>query len=1334
MHLCGGIFGLTSVYEDPDTDVSLTDRPLEDYLEIMRRRNEISKRVLGHPVRIFSWLPVYHDMGLIGMTLAPLMGGCSLVQMSPAEFMRRPCSWLSRLSLYECVGTAAPNFALDLVVERVPTEVLLSLDFRYLSSILCGAEAVRPSTVAAFENKFKQCGLRQGTIIPAYGLAEHTLIVSGTRDLLQLSIDRVACERGLVRPLREGGIDLIGLGHPCPGVDVVIVDAATCREQDEDSTGEIWVKSRSVAKGYFGSDSPAFSGFCYRKHGERVGPWLRTGDTGFFYQHQLFVVGRIKDVMIIRGRNVFPADIEQCVEKSVEYVRKGRAVAFCTGELDPALCVAVEVKDAFFRSRLTQLLRGQKTANPIGSDEAFGLHIATQVRASVSRSTGLHCQDVFLFKPRTIPKTTSGKLRRGTLKEMIVSQADAPGLLFMSQGKTCCQYKTPQPPLDLESLPSDIQGLSFRVVDEVMSIMDDVLPFHDLCSQADGVVKRVQALIVDAGVDSPGLFYLMHAVRLRFQSADVAFPTEFFLNEPTFLDIIRLVTKAVAEAKKLKGEQHLQLTSDEQISTKDILEHIRCHCTEYRLHCSVDPIRDLSELLPLCEVQTMESRGRYGENLLLTGATGFLGHWVLAELLKRTNSRVHCFIRKSEADFLADLSAASWWSASFASRVRPIRADVALSKFGLSPQSFETLSLEIDSIYHFAADVGLMKAYASLRSTNVLGTLRLAMFASTGRLKRLHFASTLGVWPEYFQSVNGTVPTMQTDIKRRLLECQRPSVEDILQVFDPAQQGYAFSKWVAEQLLERFFQNGLPCAVYRLPIVAICLATKKLQTANVCVKLMASMLQSGTVCYSTRFLATSSVEAVARRVVAVGCNSVWTKLSHFPVMHVADIRCPTGQDISALMARVGLTLTPVDSPDCVLRALDTENLVSLGPLATSTRLRSLFFPNKAVAWSPNVSIDTTLFTTLYETSCGPLRQESVAEVLQTIFFAMLKSEVSSLSRCVRVSLPDDESVLKRSFTEGLALSMVSSMDNLLRSGRVLMSPKKTIMYCLWMKTARRLATSFPQLTETPLGHLLVVNCSDPAPAAMLQTALVRLGGGRFFSISLRDVLGSDALDVVKLFQGTGEIDDQVDPEILMDMPLGDSVLIDLLPDVNPSETMCARLHRPTEVTPCPNRLRLHRDMLHRHAPGKIIVVSSAFYMWHLDELRAVWERVDVVDVVAPVVGIGQCWMSRDDLRVDASTVSTNPYAVVRQVACSLGLVPAPPESDPTAVFVRTILQLGGGQHLPLRSRRLHNWVGYLIDTAPTLLLLWVMTVVLYLRAFLKRVRSFQALTSSSQQC
>ncbi|KAH0473142.1 MAG: uncharacterized protein KVP18_004727 [Porospora cf. gigantea A] len=1304
MHLCGGIFGLTSVYEDPDTDVSLTDQPLEDYVEIMRPRNEISKRVLGHPVRIFSWLPVYHDMGLIGMTLAPLMGGCSLVQMSPAEFMRRPCSWLTHLSRYECVGTAAPNFALDLVVERVPTEVLLSLDFRYLSSILCGAEAVRPSTVAAFENKFKQCGLRQGTIIPAYGLAEHTLIVSGTRALLQLSIDRAACERGLVRPIHEGGIELIGLGHPCLGVDVVIVDPSTCREQDGDSTGEIWVRSSSVAKGYFGSDSLVFSGFCYRKHGERVGPWLRTGDTGFFWQGQLFVVGRIKDVMIIRGRNVFPADIEQCVERSVKYVRKGRAVAFCTGELDPALCVAVEVKDAFFRSRLTQLLRGQKTANPIGSDEAFGLHIATQVRASVSRYTGLHCQDVFLFKPRTIPKTTSGKLRRGTLKEMIISQADTPGLLFMSQGRTSCQYRTPQPPLDLESLPSDIRGLSFRVVDEVVSIMDDVLPFHDQCSQTDGAVKRMQALIVDAGVDSPGLFYLMNAVRLRFQCADVGFPTEFFLNEPTFLDV---------------------LTSDEQVPTKEILEHIRCHCAEYRLHSSVDPIRDLRELLPLCEVHTKESRGRYGENLLLTGATGFLGHWVLAELLKRTKSRVHCFIRKSEEDFLADLSAASWWSASYASRVRPIRADVALSKFGLNPQSFEALSLEIDTVYHFAADVGLMKAYASLRSTNVLGTLRLAMFASAGRLKRLHFASTLGVWPEYFQSVN-------TDIKRRLLECRRPLVEDICQVFDPAQQGYVFSKWVAEQLLERFFQNGLPCAVYRLPIVAVCLATRELQPANVCVKLMASMLQSGTVCHSTRFLATSSVEAVAHRVVAVGCHSVWTKLSHFPVMHIADMQCPTGRDIAALMARVGLTLTPVDSPDCVLKALDTENLISLGPLATSSRLRNLFFPKKAVASCPDVSIDTTLFTTLYETSCGPLRQESVADVLQTIFFAMLKSEVGDLSRCVPVCLPDDENVLERSSTERLALSMLNSMDKLLRSERIRLSPKKTIMYCLWMKTARLLATSFPQLAETPLGHLLVVNCSDPAPAAILQTALVRLGGGRFFSISLRDFLGSDALDVVKFFQGTGEVDDQVDPEILMDMPLGDSVLIDLLPDVHPSETMCARLHRPTEGAACPNRLRLHRDMLHRHAPGKIMVVSSAFYMWHLDELRAVWERVDVVDIVAPVVGIGQCWMSRDDLRVDASTVSAKPYAVVRQVAYSLGLVPAPPESGPTTEFVRTMLQLGGGRHLRLGSRRLHDWVGYLIDTAPTQLLLWVMTVVFYLRAFLKRVRTFRALTSSQQ--
>ena len=348
----------------------------------------------SHPV--VSWLPPYHDMGLIGGIICPLFTGVPSVLMSPVHFLRRPLRWLQALSRHRAQASPAPNFAYDLCVRKVPEAQRAGLDLSSWRSALNGAETVRADTIERFVEAYGPYGFRREAFFPCYGLAEGTLIVSGipaTEAPRFRRLDRHALERGVARaPSLEtvATRTLVGCGPPVGGQEVSIVDPETRRECGPGEIGEIWVVGPSVARGYW--ERPTESAATFGAHrADGAGPFLRTGDLGFFDDGQLYIAGRLKDLIIIRGRNLAPDDVERVVEQAHPAVRVGCGAAF-TVEDDAGehLVVACEAAPG----------------------DAGPAAVVDAIRDAVAATFGLALHAVCLLEPRTVPKTSSGKIQR----------------------------------------------------------------------------------------------------------------------------------------------------------------------------------------------------------------------------------------------------------------------------------------------------------------------------------------------------------------------------------------------------------------------------------------------------------------------------------------------------------------------------------------------------------------------------------------------------------------------------------------------------------------------------------------------------------------------------------------------------------------------------------------------------------------------------------------------------------------------------------------------------------------------------------------------------------
>ncbi|MFE6042469.1 fatty acyl-AMP ligase [Streptomyces sp. NPDC056452] len=351
-------------------------------------------------IRMGGWLPLHHDMGLVGQLLHALWLGGTAVLMSPAAFVKRPANWLEAVSRYGLTVSGAPDFAYELCVRRINDSQLAGLDLSRWEVAVNGGEPIDPATLTQFAERFAPAGLRPGALAPCYGLAEATLLVSGTRTApaaAARTVDAAALEAGRLTAPTGPGRTLAHCG-PAASVELRIVDPETCRELPDGRIGEIWVRGESVGPGYWARPAETAAAFDCRIDGGGGG-YLRTGDLGALHDGLLHVTGRLKDMIVVAGRNLYPQDLERTVQQVSGLF--GAATAFAVPGARERIVIVQELRA---RSRYDIDLAA----------------LAAAVQQRLGEEYEVRTAGVLLVRPGTVRRTTSGKVERAAMRRLFL--------------------------------------------------------------------------------------------------------------------------------------------------------------------------------------------------------------------------------------------------------------------------------------------------------------------------------------------------------------------------------------------------------------------------------------------------------------------------------------------------------------------------------------------------------------------------------------------------------------------------------------------------------------------------------------------------------------------------------------------------------------------------------------------------------------------------------------------------------------------------------------------------------------------------------------------------
>lgn len=420
--------------------VMISHGNLLDNLSILHRVCRVNKESVG-----MNWLPPYHDMGLIGTILLPFFVGFKSILMPPLIFLRNPKKWLQAITDYQATIMAAPNFAYDYCVKKISDEDKKNLDLASWKVAINGAEPIHVQSLENFYQSFKQCGFRKEAFMPSYGLAEATLYVSGASYF-----------QGY-KEFNYGKKRIVSCGQPSQQVIIVNPDSnEVCEEHKE---GEIWIKGPSVAKGYWGLPEETKKTF----HANQ--DYLRTGDLGFLYQGELFVTGRIKDLIIIHGKNYYPQDFELTAEQCHSQLRKGAVAAFSIAEENEEQCVIVA---------------------EINSAKNYK-EIAALIAERIWMVYECPVAHIIFISPRELPKTTSGKLRRKYTKELFESN-QLPMLYHWQQDVSSESFKLSENPIE-----SELQKMCYELMNRSVGIQDNLAELGVDSLLATQILSRIRA-------------------------------------------------------------------------------------------------------------------------------------------------------------------------------------------------------------------------------------------------------------------------------------------------------------------------------------------------------------------------------------------------------------------------------------------------------------------------------------------------------------------------------------------------------------------------------------------------------------------------------------------------------------------------------------------------------------------------------------------------------------------------------------------------------------------------------------------------------------------------
>jgi thioester reductase-like protein len=663
--------------------------------------------VIDHPSPVVvSWLPQYHDMGLIGCYLYPALKGGTTYGFAPMDFIQRPILWFDAITTYGATATAAPNFAYDYCLRagRLSKESLEACDLSSLRVLMCAAEPVKADTYTRFLEAFQPYGLKSKSFYVAYGLAENTLAVSlGGCNIV--SVNKRALALGKARMTTEvseidAAMQIVSCGTPLPGLDVKIVDPEGHFALGPERIGEIWVAGSGKCPGYWNNPELTLKQFRARLVDDTPydDGYLRTGDTGFFHDGELYVCGRIKDMIILRGQNYYPHDIENVVEKSSSLIRHNCVAAFQIQEdSEPALAIVAEVK------------------NPRLLPEAR--KIAAAVRSYLNMEVAV----ISLIVPRAIPRTSSGKIMRHKTKQMWLQNEF--------------------------TVLSDFSRENDAGVSQSVSDMNS--PFAELKARYN-LTGQESYNLVEAGLDSLDLVVFMHELKELLKEKGA----EMLARQ---VDISVVLRVSVAELFGLAEEL--------ERAPKEAIEHLRQSLTTFREEQSAAEkqlmnsdrklVFEPASPSPVPEIPTPNQ-------VLLTGGTGFIGPFLMKSLLEQTRAKIHVLVRASDETQGKQRLRAAMESMGpcearlmemFETRVIPVCGDLGQPKLGLMQDVWDFLASEIDTVFHNGATVNYLFNYDLMRDANVMGTNEIVRLAFEGRPKEFNYVSTTFIFGWAVKSV-----------------------------------------------------------------------------------------------------------------------------------------------------------------------------------------------------------------------------------------------------------------------------------------------------------------------------------------------------------------------------------------------------------------------------------------------------------------------------------------------------------------------------------------------------------------------------------------------------
>jgi thioester reductase-like protein len=778
-----------------------------------------------------SWLPHFHDMGLLGYFLFGVIKAGESHCFSPLDFLRRPILWFDLISRMRATVTTAPNVAFEYCLrdDKISEAQLAGIDLGSLRSMVNCAEPVRAGTLERFWRRFCPYGLRKNALVAGYGLAEHTLCVTtgGTR----VTSRDASGAPGSARPRR-----FVSCGKPAADVDLRIVDPDTRLPVPLGGIGEVWVDSPSKGVGYWRLPDLSEEQFRAKIVGDQGGRmYLRTGDVGFLKDDELYVCGRLRDMLVLNGRNVFPADVEGLLEERFARQLEGRVAAFGTQASEAG------------SEQLVILVEG-------GAD---GPNLK-YLRSVIQHDCGVSVSAVARVPRSTIVRTSSGKVAR-----------------------RLCRQKWEAG----EIHPLEIIGAMDH---DAGSTVEDLI--EELVAQAEALGDP-NATLDQIGLDSIALVNFSLALESLLQKAGIA--SSDLMEKAADLSLLQAL-----RVSDLRAALHVFRSGAE--GAEAVLGLLDATAHELRQEERDRMSTDAALPLPPANPGAAAAEG-----ILITGATGFLGGFLLKALVELTDDPVTVLVRCRDpahgvsrvrgALIDSDMPPATV-SKALNTRIRVVAGDLALPHFGLGEADWRTLTRSIARVYHCAAEVDYVKSYALLRAANVLATREIIAFAAKGRRKSLHYVSTTFIFG--------------WSVKALLLEADdNPGMENL-------DFGYAQSKWVAEQLVRRAQRHGLPATIYR-PSLVTASAAGRFVRRDITVRILSYMIRHGLTVDAPNQVSFLPVDICAHNIVALS----GAPATAAPVLHMtADDHHTIAEICAAIARRFGYRFATIGLEDFIAHA------------------------------------------------------------------------------------------------------------------------------------------------------------------------------------------------------------------------------------------------------------------------------------------------------------------------------------------------------------------------------------------------------------------------------